>query len=398
MTTALATAAAFDGRSAIFAGADVRREAGFLLPKGTQRPLFEDDIGDFTDVIGLPVQLALWTRRFNFTAITDPRWRLVAKELVLALFAPRHPAVVLLLRAHRAALLLRSCAGRLDELTRLFAWMDRKAIGSLQQISTQIYEASTAHRRDVLDEAGTVVGEQGPATRRAAAQVVVDLVNYRDLFTADRVPGALRPWGGATASAVAEMPSGRMENKTSPVKDSLLQPMLAAALYVVSTLGPHAIKLDREVRENDSSISCKTAGVRHGGPDFADEIVKLLAEYTRTCTPLPMLAENYADDRRADGWSADDPLLPVGPGPAGRVQPVLVEMVPGSAGAVGIRGRLGGSGEDVRPSGFRGRHGGRHVLVVLDPAAAPAPGRRAGRDRPHGRDYRSGRGLRDEGE
>ncbi|MFD7534655.1 site-specific integrase [Streptomyces sp. NPDC059819] len=314
MTTALATAAAFDGPSAIFAGADVCREAGFLLPEGTQRPLFEDDTWDFTDVIGLPVQLALCTRRFNFTAITDTRWRLVAKELVLALFAPRHPAVAPLPRAHRTALHLRSCAGRLDELTRLFAWLDKQAIGSLQQISTQICEAYMAHRRYVLDEDGTVVGEQSPATRRAAAQVVVDLVNYRDLFTADRVPGALRPWGGATASAVAEMPSGRTENKTSPVEDSVLQPMLAAALYVVSTLGPHAIRLDREVRENDSSISCKTAGLRHGGPDFADEIVKLLAEYTRTCTPLPMLAENYAADRLADGWFPDDPLLPVATG------------------------------------------------------------------------------------
>lgn len=34
--------------------------------------------------------------------------------------------------------------------------------------------------------------------------MIVDLVDYRDLFTADRVPADLRPWGGATASAVAE--------------------------------------------------------------------------------------------------------------------------------------------------------------------------------------------------
>jgi hypothetical protein len=39
------------------------------------------------------------------------------------------------------------------------------------------------------------VGEQSPGVRRAAAQMIVDLVNYRDLFTTDRVPADLRPWG-----------------------------------------------------------------------------------------------------------------------------------------------------------------------------------------------------------
>ena len=29
-------------------------------------------------------------------------------------------------------------------------------------------------------------------------------------------------------------------NKTPPLKDEVLQPMLAAALYLVSAIGPHA--------------------------------------------------------------------------------------------------------------------------------------------------------------
>ena len=63
------------------------------LPAGARRPVFEDDLWDFTDVIGLPVQMALANRRFDFTAITTPAWRLVAKELILAMLAPRHEAV-----------------------------------------------------------------------------------------------------------------------------------------------------------------------------------------------------------------------------------------------------------------------------------------------------------------
>lgn len=127
--------------------------------------------------------------------ITDPRWRLVAKELVLAMLAPRHPAVAPLPQAHRTTLHLTSCAGRLDELTRFCQWLSGHGVSSLAQIDTHVCDAYMAHRRYVLDEHGVVVGEQSPGTRRTAAQVVVDLVNDRELFTAERVPADLRPWG-----------------------------------------------------------------------------------------------------------------------------------------------------------------------------------------------------------
>ena len=76
-----------------------------------------------------------------------------------------------------------------------------------------------AYRRYVLDEHGTVAGERSPGIRRRAAQAIIDLLNYGELFTADRPDPGLRPWGGATASAIAEMPSGRTMNKTPPLSD-----------------------------------------------------------------------------------------------------------------------------------------------------------------------------------
>ncbi|MBL3802970.1 site-specific integrase [Streptomyces sp. BRB081] len=309
MRTARATVAAFDGRSAVFADADVCREAGLALPEGADRPLFEDDVWDFTNVVGLPVQLALCTRRFDFTEITDGRWRLVGKELVLAMLAPRHPAVAPLPRAHRTALHLRSCAGRLDELIRFCRWLSEHGVSSLAQVDTRICDAYMAHRRYVLDEHGAVVGEQSPGTRRRAAQVAVDLVNYRELFTADRVPADLRPWGGATASAIAEMPCGRTENKTQPVDDAVMQPMLAAALFLISTLGPHAVELARQIREADKLSTRKAPGLRSVHVAPVAEFTKLLSEYSDTCTPLPMLADHHVADRLASGWSPDDPLL-----------------------------------------------------------------------------------------
>ncbi|MER5361089.1 hypothetical protein [Streptomyces sp. NPDC002785] len=41
---------------------------------------------------------------------------------------------------------------------------------------------------------------------------------------------------------------------------------------------PARRRTDQEVREYDRSVSCKTAGLRQGGTEFADGIVKLLAE------------------------------------------------------------------------------------------------------------------------
>ena len=312
MTTAAAHS--FQDRSAVFADADVCLEAGLTLPDRASRPVFDDDAWDLTNVVGLPVQMPLCLRRFDFTPIADPRWRLVAKELVLAMLAPRHPVVAPLPRAYRTALHLTSCAGRLHELARFLDWLGEREVTRLDHVDAHVCEAYLAHRRYILDEHGAVVGEQSPATRRSAAQIIVDLVNYRELFTADRVPADLQPWGGATASAVAEMPSGRTQNKTPPVEDEVLQPMLAAALYLVSTLGPHAVELARQVREADRISSCKSEGLRRGGPAPVGEFTRLLAEYEQTGTPLPMLAEHHVADRLAEGWSPDDPLLPVATG------------------------------------------------------------------------------------
>lgn len=101
MTSTIATAAPGVQPRSPFTGADICRDAGLTLPGGTPRPVFDDDLWDFTDVVGLPVQMALYRRRFDFTTITDTRWRLVAKELILALLAPNHNAVVRLPRAYR---------------------------------------------------------------------------------------------------------------------------------------------------------------------------------------------------------------------------------------------------------------------------------------------------------
>jgi integrase len=295
----------------VFAGVDVCREAGFALPDTTRRPMFDDDVWDFTEVTGLPVQMARFSRRFDFAAIADPRWRLVGKELILAMLAPRHKAVAPLPRAYRTPLHLNTASGRLAELTRFLNWLAGYGVGHLSEVDSDRCERYLARRRYIRDENDVVVGELSPATRRRAVQTVVDLVNYRELFTADRVAADLRPWGGATPSAVAELPCGRGQNKTPPVENSVLQPMLAAASYLGTTLGPHAIELSRRVREADQLWSIGSGQHAAVSRLPAAEFAQLLAEHERSGEPLPVLPEHNIADRLAAGWSPDDPLTPI---------------------------------------------------------------------------------------
>lgn len=304
MTTALASG---PGRS-VFADLDICREAALTLPDGTHRPVFEDDHWDFTAVIGLPNQMSKVSRRFDFTAITNPRWRVIAKEQITAMLAPRHEAVMPLPRAYRTPLHLLTASGRLAELTRFLNWLTDQGVTSLGDVNADHCEAYLAHRRYLLDENDQVVSERSPATRRAAAQTVVDLVNHRELFSVDRVPEDLRPWRGAAPSIVAEMPCGVGQNKTPPVPDTVLQPMLAAARYLVDTLGPHAIDLITQVRDADRKWSHRLGDHVFTSTLPAEEITQLLADYERRGEPLPLAAEHTIRDRVVAGWSAEDPL------------------------------------------------------------------------------------------
>jgi integrase len=312
MTTALPDPAPLPGRSP-FAGADICQQAGLTLPAGARRPMFDDDLWDFTDVSGLPVSMPLSDRRFSFTPITSPQWRMVAKELIFAMLAPRHEAVALLPRANRTPVHLYTASSRLEETSRFLNWLASQGVASLGEVGNHHCEAYLFHRRHVLDEHGTVAGERSPGTRRRAAQVIVDLLNYGELFTADRPDPGLRPWGGATATAIAEMPSGRAMNKTPPLSDDILRPMLAAALYLTSAAGPHAAILNQQVREADQQWGHSAPGefARLSRAPVA-EITRLLERYQHDGIPLPMLPGYLVSERLAAGWEQGDPLLTVG--------------------------------------------------------------------------------------
>ncbi len=303
-----AAGAAADRRSP-FAGAGVCDAAGFRLRPGLRGPVFDDDIWDFAGVVGLPVHLHPWQRRLNFTAIAAPRWVVVAKELLLALLAPRHPAVTVLPWAYRTPLHLNTCHARLQELTRWLNWLTAQGVASLQEVTDEHCEAYLAHRRHARDEHGRLLGDRSPATRRAAVLAILELNNYRELFTTDRYPAGLRPWGGASASSVAEFTKSG-ENKTPPVPQRVLQPMLAAALYLTGTLGLCVVDLLRQVRQADrpdrarSQLTATRRLPRR-------QLTAVLHQHAARADPLPLLPEHFVRHRLAVGWQLQDPLLRV---------------------------------------------------------------------------------------
>ncbi len=311
MSTASAGTVPAGCAGSVFAGVDVCREAGLTLPDGVRRPIFEDDLWDLTQVVGLPVQLALHHRRFTFALIGDPRWRLVAKELVMALLAPRHEAVASPPRAYRAPHHVSTCHGRLTELIRFMNWLNANGVTSLADLHSDDCDAYLAHRRYQHDEDGTIVGERSPGARRLAALIVTDLLNYRELFSADRVPAHLRLWGGAAPSAIAEDTRRVGQNKTLPAPDELFQPMLAAALYLVNVIGPHAVELAGQVRAADRDWSARADGLAAAARVPLAQITQVLAEYEQAGEPLPLMRDHHIQERIAAGWSPDDPLTPI---------------------------------------------------------------------------------------
>ena len=181
------TAAGSQDPASPFAGADVCRHAGLTLPPGTRRPGFDDDLWDFTDVTGLPASMPLAVRRFDFTLVTSPRWRTVAKELIFAMLAPRHEAVALLPRAARIPVHLRTAYARLGEASRFLNWLAGQGVSSLGEVGSHHCETYLFHRRHALDEHGTVVGERSPGTRRRGGR--------RTARSGDRYPAVAKGFG-----------------------------------------------------------------------------------------------------------------------------------------------------------------------------------------------------------
>ena len=134
--------------ASVLAGADVCTAAGFGLCPGGHAAIFDNDIWDFGDVDGISVQMSRPSQtRLDFTAVSDPRWRLAAKEYIFARLAPGHPEIAVLPRAFRVPLTISSCHKRLAEVTRWMNWLTAQRIPALGDVTQDHCDRYLAERR-----------------------------------------------------------------------------------------------------------------------------------------------------------------------------------------------------------------------------------------------------------
>jgi integrase len=289
----------------MFAGADVCAEAGLTLRPGAPAVRFTDDVWNFADVQGLPVQMPDTVTRLDFATISDPRWRLVAKEYLFARLAPRHEQVAVQPHAYRVPLTLWSCSRRLAETVRWLNWLGAQQVGSLGEVTQDHCDRYLAQRRLRRDRAAAVIGTLEESVARVAAAVIIELAYYGGLFSADRYHEHFLPWNGRSSSQVAGM-RPPAQNKTPVLDQQILQPILAASLYMINTLGLHVTALARQVRQRRQEET--------GLPDTRISIgclTRVLRHHTDTGLPLEASRDVDVRTRLVQGWDPHDPLLRV---------------------------------------------------------------------------------------
>jgi len=293
------------GHRSPFAGSDVCAAAALRIVPGGHTVMFDQDVWDFRDVDGLAVHLHPNEIRLDFTAIADRRWRLAAKEYIYARLTPADPVVAVLPGAYRVPLTLQSCGRRLTEAATWLNWLTSQHLASLGQVTQDHCDRYLIERRRRKNAGGAVIGTLEDASLRAAASVVIDFAGYGELFTADRYAGGFTPWQGRTAAQVLGVRSGG-ENKTPPLDQQVLQPLLAAAFYVTEHLGGHVLALRRTIRQQHLA----DAGLRYFLSD-PDQLTAVLAGHLRAGRPLETTSSGQIKSRLAEGWDPSDPLLPV---------------------------------------------------------------------------------------
>ncbi|MEU3050817.1 site-specific integrase [Streptomyces sp. NPDC006984] len=288
--------------SSPFAGTDVFSLAGWSRLPGFPRPMFDEDVWDLRGIQGRPKHLAAGQLVWDFTKIINPRWRLVAKEMLMAYCAPAHPAVAQLPRAYRTPRALATTARHIPLLAPWLNWLTGQGVASLTEVTQQHCQRYLHFHSKVRDKQGRPLRETSSSQKRAIVTTIMDLAFYGDLFTNDRYQQDFRPWNFAPPSTVAGN-AKQAENKTQPVADHILNPLLAACLYIVDVLGPHMVRLLRQVESRPGKI---------GGnlPRLAD-LVRALDEHRYLREPLVEIIGRQVDERLARGWDRKDPLLPV---------------------------------------------------------------------------------------
>lgn len=333
-------------RRSVFAGLDVCEAAALPVKPGGTRPKFGDLTWPFADVEGLPVSLKPSDSTLDFSRIRDPRWRIVAQEYLFARLAPGHEAVRELPHAFRYPIAIKTCHNHLTNLAEWFNWLTERGVTSLSEVTQEHCQAHYLHRNDIRDrkDKTKILRPASSVTRLSVAQVVQEPAFYNELFSADQFADGFLPWPGRSPYVVAGCKASSA-NKVQPLPQHVLQPWLAAALYIVEILGPHVLDLLRAARQEEKP-ELWTSRER-----WQARLSTAIRAHITEGEPLHELAHNKVAERLQDGWSEDDPLLNVSFNPlaqkAGKAAfnhwwlPVLRPLLEQAVAAVDVSPRWG---------------------------------------------------------
>jgi integrase len=298
----------------VFTGADVCELARLTLLPGSVRPVFDQDVWVLDGLADAHRMMGAVEKRWDFTIIANPSWRRMAKELMLALLAPTHEAVARLPHAHRERLSPRTCRKHLNSLIKWLSWLDQHRVRSLAEVTQLHCDQFLQHAFVKHDPNGNPTETANMPGSVAARVWVLQLVAiYGELFSTDRYQPGFTPWNGTPANTVAGHQRAG-ENRTSPVPLPVLQPLLAACLYLVDTIGPHLVELRGEFRRAPEWGSAPPGLLTDIG---IARLTAFLAGEIEAGHALQRLPQAAIDRRLADGWSPADPVLPVNLSPLG---------------------------------------------------------------------------------
>lgn len=286
----------------IFAQGDVCAIAGLRLAPGAKRSWFEQDVWVLSDIVDAHRMVGARELVWDFTQIHNPPWRVVTKEILLSLMAPQHEAVLESAHALRTLRSPRTCYRLLEQFIAWFNWLTSEEITSLGEVTQELCERYLEMRHWSVPVPGKPRRRLDPDTMAEVARTLKIIAPYGELLSIDSYTAGFTPWPGKTAAeVVGRSPSGG-ENRTQPVPDLLMQPLLETCLYLVNVVGPQLVDVLAAMRANKTEYTeLPTATMAH-----VPAVLDLFERMRATGEPLPAVPETQETRRRIR--SGDDPL------------------------------------------------------------------------------------------
>ena len=286
---------------ALFTGLPVAQTAGLRLKPGSPTTVFDDDRWDLSGLADAPVVMSAHRKILDFTMITNPRWRWVAREYLMARLAPRHPAVATLPQAFRTPINPHSLWADLHLLTDWFNYLTSLGISYLADVAQhhcQAYLAVASRRSTDPDR------RLSPSTITARIRATQVLALYSEILT-DSCRPEFTPWTGRCADDVAAH-IRTAGNSVPPVSDTLLRPLLADSLCLLETIGPDLVTEASAARAADQR---EAAALRYLPQSEVGLQRHVIEDHRAAGIPAPRLAASALARRLRVGWDPADPLL-----------------------------------------------------------------------------------------